>query len=325
MEQIIRSDHIHGYFDGLSDYLIAHEAGQRDEQRIVFPPHLGNGCMSRTKIRPGIEVVISDMTLEEDLHQYIYENRILEINYCFSGDTDCYFQGNRFSTPVQSGNIYSMEDGEIHLFRRSKQRYKSLEIRMLPEQLLRFFEYDEDSAGVEKWLKKQNGQMTPLQSSVLLNRAVNEIVYSSYNGPLRRLHLESKIMEVLLHVLERDEGETDADAAASIKKQDKERLYAAKQIVEERLENPLSLKELARAAELNEFKLKKGFKALFGMTVFEYVRERRLEKGLFLMQIEQLNVGEAAAAVGYSNPSNFSAAFYKKYGCKPMQYLKSRV
>jgi AraC-like DNA-binding protein len=61
------------------------------------------------------------------------------------------------------------------------------------------------------------------------------------------------------------------------------------------------------------------------MTVFEHVRDQRLEKGVFLMEVEQLNVGEAAAAVGYSNPSNFSAAFFKKYGCKPIQYLKSKT
>ncbi|HEY2493204.1 MAG TPA: hypothetical protein VGI33_09870 [Paenibacillus sp.] len=36
----------------------------------------------------GIEVVISDMILEEDWNQYIHEDRVFEINYCFSGSAD---------------------------------------------------------------------------------------------------------------------------------------------------------------------------------------------------------------------------------------------
>ncbi|RAV21664.1 AraC family transcriptional regulator [Paenibacillus contaminans] len=323
MEQIIRSNNIHGYFDGLSDYLTVNETEQGREQQIVLPPLLGMGSISRLKIRQGIEVVITDMTLEEDWNQYIHEDRVFEINYCFSGSVDCYFKGNRSSTQGQSGNMYAIEDSEIHLFKRSKQRYQFLEIRLLPEQVLRYFEYADDHRKVEKWLKSQSGQISPLNNFVTLKRAAYEMVHSTYMGALKRLHMESKIMEIVLLVLEKYMGEQRSTAAYFIKKTDVERLYAAKQIIQDRLENPLTLKQLARATELNELKLKKGFKELFGMTVFEYIRDLRLEKGLFLMQYEQLNIGEAAAAVGYSNPSNFSAAFYKKYGCKPGHYMRS--
>ena len=156
---------------------------------------------------------------------------------------------------------------------------------MSPEQVLAYFE-DED-ANVESWLKYQTGWISPIEDSLALKRAVHELVRSPYQGSLKRLH-------------------------------------AARQIIVDRLENPLSLKELARASELNETKLKKGFKELFGMTVFELVRDQRLEKGVFFLLTEQMNVGETAAAVGYNNPSNFSAAFYKKYGCNPIQYVKSK-
>ncbi|AJS59624.1 helix-turn-helix domain-containing protein [Paenibacillus sp. IHBB 10380] len=324
MEQIIRSDNIHGYFDGLSDYLAESATEQGGEQHLVLSPLLGKGSISRLKIRQGIEVVISDMILEEDWNQYIYEDRVFEINYCFSGNADCYYKGNHFSTSVQPGNVYSIEDSEIYLFKKSKQRYQCLEIRMSPEQLLSYFESADDYRSVENCLKSQMGRINPLEDSIILKRAVNEMVHSSYRGSLKKLHMESKIMEIVLLVLEKYTRENDSYTGFYMKKQDIEKLYAAKEIIVDRLENPLSLKELARASELNEFKLKKGFKELFGMTVFEHVRDQRLEKGVFLMQVEQLNVGEAAAAVGYSNPSNFSAAFFKKYGCNPIQYLKSK-
>ncbi|UQZ81254.1 Regulatory protein PchR [Paenibacillus konkukensis] len=322
MEQIIRSDTIHGYFDGLSAYVA--DCGMEDsgEQHLVLSPLLGEGSISRLKIRQGVEVVITDMVLEEEWDQYIHEKQVLEINYCFSGLTDCYYRGNRFKSSEQSGNVYSVEDGDFRLVKQSKQRYQFVEIRMSPEQMLRYFEHTDDYRSVENWLEGQMGRISPLQDCVELKRAVTEIVRSPYRRSLKKLHMESKIMEIILLVLEPYTRAPDSPPGAFLKKHDIEKLYAAKGIIAERLENPLSLRELARVTELNEFKLKKGFKQLFGMTVFEYVRDRRLEKGVLLMQVEQLNVGEAAAAVGYNNPSNFSAAFYKKYGCTPAQYVK---
>ncbi|WP_068780489.1 helix-turn-helix transcriptional regulator [Paenibacillus sp. GM2] len=325
MKQIIRSNNIHGYFDAISDDLTISETDQGGEQRIILSPSFGVGSISRMKIRQGIEVVVSDMVLEEDWDQHIYEDQVFEINYCFSGGVDCFYQGSRYSTQVPSGNMYSMEGSEIHLLKRAKLRYQILEIRLLPEQLLGYFKHTDEYCWAEDWLKSQRKQISPLTNSVRLRRAVNEMMHSSYSGALKRLHMESKIMEIVLLALEKYTSDACPKTASDIKKPDMERLYGARQIIEGRLEDPLSLRELARAAELNEFKLKKGFKELFGMTVFEYIRDQRIEKGLYLMQHEQLNVGEAAAAVGYSNPSNFSAAFLKKYGCKPGHYIQSNL
>jgi len=321
MNQIIRSNHIHGYFDGLST-LYGSETGKEGEQQIFLSPQMGNGRIARMKIKPEVEVVISDLTLEEDWNLTIQEEKVFEITYCFSGNTDSFLKGNRFTTQVQSGSAYVVEDSEIHLWMRPKQRYQSLEIRMSPEQVLAYFEDDDEN--VESWLKYQSGWISPIEDSLALKRAVYELVRSPYRGSLKRLHVESKIMEVMLLVFDKYMRKQNSLPSSCLKKHDIEKLHAAKEIIVDRLENPLSLKELARESELNETKLKKGFKELFGMTVFEFVRDQRLEKGVFLLLTEQLNVGETAAAVGYNNPSNFSAAFYKKYGCNPIQYVKSQ-
>lgn len=321
MNQIIRSNHIHGYFDGLST-LYGSEIGKEGEQQIILAPHVGNGRIARMKIKPGVEIVTSNLTLEEDWNLYIQEERLFEITYCFSGNTDSFLKGNRFTTQVQSGSAYMVEDSEIHLWMRPKQRYQSLEIRLSPEQVVAYFADDDEN--VESWLKYQTGWISPIEDSLALKRTVHELVHSPYQGSLKRLHAESKIMEMILLVFDKYMRKQNSLPSSCLKKYEIERLHGAKQIIVERLEDPLSLKELARAAELNETKLKKGFKELFGMTVFEFIRDQRLEKGVFLLLTEQLNVGETAAAVGYSNPSNFSAAFYKKYGCNPIQYVKSK-
>lgn len=45
------------------------------------------------------------------------------------------------------------------------------------------------------------------------------------------------------------------------------------------------------------------------MTIFELVRIKRMEKALWYMEVEGLNIGKTAVSVGYSNVSNFTTTF----------------
>ena len=68
-------------------------------------------------------------------------------------------------------------------------------------------------------------------------------------------------------------------------------------------------------------KLSKGFNSsLFGTSVHAYIIDQRLEKAASLLLESNLNVSQVAAFVGYSKPSNFAAAFKKKYGVIPKNY-----
>lgn len=59
---------------------------------------------------------------------------------------------------------------------------------------------------------------------------------------------------------------------------------------------------------------------MFGMSVHAYVIDQRLEKAAGLLLESNLNVSQVAALVGYSKPSNFAAAFKKKYRVIPKNY-----
>ena len=78
---------------------------------------------------------------------------------------------------------------------------------------------------------------------------------------------------------------------------------------------------LSKRVCLNEFKLKKGFKELFGVPVYTYVLDKRLELARDLLE-KKLYVSDVANLVGYGNMSHFAAAFRKKYGVNPSDYIK---
>ncbi|RPD38715.1 helix-turn-helix domain-containing protein [Chitinophaga barathri] len=99
---------------------------------------------------------------------------------------------------------------------------------------------------------------------------------------------------------------------------DAERLQAVKDYLRtEYLCPELSLGLICRRFGLNEFKLKRGFKQLFGNTVFGFVQEMKMKAARRMLVEKRLNVNEVADHLGYSSPNHFSAAFKKMFGYPP--------
>lgn len=103
-----------------------------------------------------------------------------------------------------------------------------------------------------------------------------------------------------------------------------DRLHQAKEILLQDIENPPSLLELAHKVGLNDYKLKSGFRQVFGTTVFGYLHQQRMQQAHHLLQVNELNVTEVANLVGYTSLSAFSTAFKKFYGISP-SHLRATV
>ncbi|WP_435105108.1 helix-turn-helix transcriptional regulator [Arhodomonas sp. AD133] len=108
--------------------------------------------------------------------------------------------------------------------------------------------------------------------------------------------------------------------ASSVSATDVARLRSARNVLVNELVEPPGLRQLALRSGLNEFKLKKGFKELFGTTVYGFVREQRLHRARMLMETKDYNVTRAAMAVGYASVARFSEAFKTRFGISPGRY-----
>lgn len=93
-------------------------------------------------------------------------------------------------------------------------------------------------------------------------------------------------------------------------------LLAARDLLDEQLQTPPSLPQLARTVGINVNKLCDGFREQFGTTVHGYVRERRLTKAFELLSAHRISVSEAAWQCGYTD-SHFSKAFRTRFGVLP--------
>lgn len=83
-----------------------------------------------------------------------------------------------------------------------------------------------------------------------------------------------------------------------------------------------NLKDLAHQLGTNEFKLKYGFKELYGTTVFKYLLQERLRKAKTLVQYTQLNFKTISKMIGFKSVPHFSRTFSEQYGYCPKIFRK---
>jgi len=69
--------------------------------------------------------------------------------------------------------------------------------------------------------------------------------------------------------------------------------------------------------QTNEFTLKKGFKEVFGTTVFGFWNELKMQESKNLLLEHKLTVAEVSEKIGYKNPQHFSTAFKQYFGISP--------
>jgi AraC family transcriptional regulator len=130
----------------------------------------------------------------------------------------------------------------------------------------------------------------------------------------RRLLIHAAALEFLAwHLGSYQSKET----GGPISLRERKALLAARERLLQTLDAPPTIAELARETGLNQLKLKRGFKALFGDSIYALFQRERMDRARALLQ--QHGVTETAMRLGYSNVSHFSAAFRKQFGVLPRE------
>ncbi|MGZ3407054.1 MAG: helix-turn-helix domain-containing protein [Polyangia bacterium] len=87
--------------------------------------------------------------------------------------------------------------------------------------------------------------------------------------------------------------------------------------IEEHLFEPFAVDELVRQCHVSESTVLRAFRRELGVSPLAYLRRRRLEESMQLLESGRYGVTEVAARVGYDNPSAFAAAFRGRFGLSP--------
>jgi AraC-like DNA-binding protein len=289
------------------------------EQIEVIPQSLGQGWIQSIQLR-GMAVSIFNYRLHDDLfiRDQIFGTE-WEIGFHLSGNRSGKQTGENFigwgqcegeeiwetyaNDPILKIDLSLNSPDELH-------RLISETLEELPRGIRQLIEDCNDNYFSETNL------ITPAMRSIL-----EQILHCPFQGKTKQIYLEGKCLELIALKLEQlKDRDQQTGMPYPLKSDDVDRIHLAKTILTTRLDNPPSLMELARRVSLNDYKLKIGFRQVFGTTVFGYLHQYRMEKARQLLIEQRMNVKEVAQAIGYANQSRFAVAFRKQFGVNPKAF-----
>lgn len=143
---------------------------------------------------------------------------------------------------------------------------------------------------------------------------------------LQNLYLESRTLELAGEALGVLSGGPAAatPSGAALRPQEHQRMRELREFLGTGQADELSLDQIARHAGINPNTLQKHFRVLYGTTVFDFLRDCRLQRARDALERDGLTVGQAAMVAGYTSAANFATAYKRRFGLTP-KLARSRI
>jgi AraC-like DNA-binding protein len=246
------------------------------------------------------------------------KDNYLELRFCLSGniycnqkETECdqckSHSSRNCMGRIESTDVLSFKFSTVHL----SQFLKPLKVSdSLTNDILHFQH------------KSSFTKILPLcgRTRIVLEGLLN----NTFKGSLENIYINAQTQMLLLYSLECMIGEKEVESFSCkflANEADREKITKAREILLQNIGEPITIKELSRKVAINECYLKKGFKELFGTTIFDFYQSQRMEHARYLLYEKGLSVTEVSLLLGYSSISHFSTAFKKHTGLKPCELL----
>jgi AraC-like DNA-binding protein len=100
-------------------------------------------------------------------------------------------------------------------------------------------------------------------------------------------------------------------------------LMRAKDLVDSRYAEPITVDDLAAAAGLSRAHFSRMFTRTFGESPRAYLQTRRLERAASLLRYTDRSVADICVMVGLQSLGSFTTSFTRVYGLSPTAYRAS--
>jgi AraC-like DNA-binding protein len=171
-----------------------------------------------------------------------------------------------------------------------------------------------DTASHGRSVEKSKGLHVGQVDSVLLN-AIHRLVQLSQHPsdievmlPLLRREILYRLLQGELGAVLRDFTQIDSQA---------NRIASVIELIKQRFDQPLRIKDLADSVHLSESALFNAFKTVTTMSPLQFQKQLRLNEARRLMLSDGTEASTASYRVGYESPSQFSREYSRLFGAPP--------
>lgn len=288
----------------------------------------------QVELRPGFFVSTIDLKAGVNaMVSYRMEDPMVGFGCLLSGDIENREEksGLHFApveTGIGTGGISYFQASQGRIRKTSGHSLKILHIHIHPETLGTLFEYDLDILPRQLQEITEGKNHHPFRLMCGISPSARSVACQIVNGAPpsvpQRIYLEGKALELIsLQLSSYQSCLGPARNTSGLTHSERKKVMKVGDLLKDHLVSPPSLQELAAHVNLSINKLEHGFKEVFGMPVFAYIRESKMQKARLLFLETSMNVSEVAWEIGYVNVSHFSAAFKKRFGILPKHFSRN--
>ena len=288
--------------------------------------NVGKSTIEEIQLEKGFIVLIfqNESTEKENFERDI-DSSFIQMHFCLRGNSKFLFSNGSYSFDVLDGRSILLYNPQrklpIHLDIQPKTTLVSLLIS-----IDKFHSLFSKESNYIPFLSDENSNKkyyddTEIKPTVIV--VLQQIINANINSSVKELYVKGKVYELLSLHFQKEENVAGEYCPFLIDEQNVLKIRNAKEIMIAKMADPPTLQELANEIGLNIKKLKEGFKQIYGDTVYSFLFDYKMEHARKLLESNQYNVNEVGLQVGYSTSSHFIAAFKKKFGTTPKQYVMS--
>ena len=250
----------------------------------------------------------------------INDTEFVRLHFGLQGSYDFNFRqlNSSYSLSGHHNNIMYSNGLEIEVWNKSK-RIETFGINFTTKSFIEIGQNGNEPLKrlTDNVVNRKNAILSPYwkTNNFKIQQVINEILHCAYTDELKDLFLLSKSIELL--VLQAEIYGQEKESQFIKTEKDKKKLIEAKELLSMKLDQPPTIVELSKLVGINEYKLKKGFKELFGTTIFGYIHNHRMNLAKKLLLGTDKSAKEIAYEAGYNSPQYFSNVFKKKFGITP--------
>jgi AraC-like DNA-binding protein len=298
---------------------------------VPIPGETADQVWEMCTFQPGLHMVVTNCVYAQAHEEVVPGEGFIEFHYNIGGETRLSVDTTQ-TDDIELGEsvmLLCRQDRGINysvFFPPGQRRLVSIYIH--PAILLNQFDIDFDSLDdpQKSLFITQSDQIVLQQISmnVTIFNAVKAIVENGFERGSRVRFFHAKCWELLcLSTQEIIKSSNFKDVDLRFNARDLKMFDQARQILETQFNPAPTVESLSRAVGTNTNKLKSGFKAIYGMTVFDYGLRQRMAHAMGLLANDGVSASEVSKAIGYSNQASFSTAFKKFYGHTPRDARRS--
>jgi AraC-like DNA-binding protein len=298
--------------------------------QLIFPESLASGSLTFIRLPNGIHVNVVNCTFNQDwllcrrkMREQYYTLRFHELT--IPGTLEIRIGDERLKESNTTRSIAYLTNtlSDWAYLGAKGTTYKGIDVLFSPDWLAGYLGLQEIDDVLTAYLSLQieNVHREPLDSEY--RRLMHEIVEVDEDNPLRLAIIQNRIMLLIerffLRIYQRRKN---SFLNLPLSKADIDRVMQVEATLTKDVFEPApTISQLARMVSISESKLKKDFKLIYGVPVYEYFQKVRMQAAKDKLLTGGHSVKEVALELGYSNLSNFTIAFKKEFGLLPSKLL----